>query len=581
MSIFRIRRDHSADRPRSGGKAAATRHHPCGDGPQPGRQPDVGWTLRAGTLVPCLALLALSVGLAPLAVTAASARTLPRQSASAGRYVSITPFRVLDTRSNLGGSRFGPDSTQSVTIAGAGNGSVPATGVVAVVANMTVTQASSSGYLSVFPAGSGIPVVSSLNFTKSVTVANLVTVPVPASGDVQVRDYLYDQNPSQNAQVVMDIQGYYTTKSTGPTGLYTPITPVRIADTRSGSGQPDAGAPLGPGGTASVTVVTAADGVPATAAAVALNVTAIAPTTNGYLTVFPAGAPRPTVSNVNFRTGATVANRVVAKIGSGGQVQIYNAVGTSNIAVDVDGWYAGASTVGPKGGAYVSVTPIRIVDTRSSMGGTTLGAMGSETFTVAGHGGIPSGGALAAAMNVTVVNTQASGYVTVFPAGSARPTASDINWTGARQDVPNMTQEGLGSSGNLTVFNGSAGTTGILIDVFGYFQVPVSAGLTASAVPATLPTNSTATNISASHESTVTATVTFAGTPPSPDSVLFTESGSACNGFVVGGSVATTKRATAPPYRATYLSGTKRGVCTIIATEAVQHLRGQATVTQS
>ncbi len=542
--------------------------------------PPRSW-LRAGTLIACLGLLALGLGLAPLAMTAVSARTLPRQGAAAGRYVPITPFRILDTRSNLGGSRFGPDSTQSVPIAGAGNGSVPATGVVAVVANMTVTQATSAGYLSVFPSGAGLPVVSSLNFTANVTVANLVTVPVPASGAVQVRDYLYNQSASQSAQVVMDVEGYYTTQMTGPNGLFTPITPVRIADTRPGSGQPDAGSPVGPGATASLTVVTAADGVPATATAVVLNVTAIAPTTNGYLTVYPAGAPRPTVSNVNFRTGATVANRVVAKIGSGGQVALYNAVGTSNVAVDVDGWYAGAGTVGPRGGAYVSVTPIRIVDTRSSMGGITLAAIGSETFAIAGHGGIPSSGALAAAMNVTVVNTQASGYLTVFPAGSARPTASDINWTGARQDVPNMTQEGLGSSGNLSIFNGSAGATGVLIDVFGYFAVPVTAGVTVSAVPASLPTNSSATYISASHESTITATVAYAGATPSHDSVSFTEAGAACNGFVVGGAVHPAALATAPPYRATYLSGTRTGPCVITATETVQHLHGQATVTQS
>ncbi|HUY96706.1 MAG TPA: hypothetical protein VMW47_03640 [Verrucomicrobiae bacterium] len=532
-------------------------------------------------MVSSLSLVALGLGLSVLASATAAAQSAPRQSSPAGRYVPITPFRVLDTRSNLGGSRFGPDSTESVTVAGAGNGSIPATGVVGVVANMTVTQATSSGYLSVFPAGSGLPVVSSLNFTSRVTIANLVTVPVPAGGAVQVRDYLYDQAASQSAQVVMDIQGYYTTTRSGAAGLYNPITPVRIADTRPGSGQPDAGSPLGANGSALLTVVSGADGVPATATSVVLNVAAVAPSSDGYLTVSPAGAPRPIVSNVNFRAGATVANRVLAQIGANGQVAFYNAAGSTNIVVDVDGWYAGSSTVDPQGGAYLSVTPTRIVDTRSGSGGTTVAAAGSETFAVAGHGGIPATGALAAAMNVTVVNTQASGYLTIYPQGAARPTASDINWTGARQDVPNMTEEGLGSSGSLTIYNGSSGSSGVLIDVFGYFMVPVVAGVSLSANPTALPTNSKNSNISAAHESRLSATVTLAGALPAGESVRFTESGVACNGFVVKGAVATTALDSAAPFTATYLSGIKSGACVITATESTHHLHGQVTVTQS
>jgi hypothetical protein len=79
-------------------------------------------------------------------------------------------------------------------------------------------------------------------------------------------------------------------------------------------------------------------GAPAGATAVVLNVTAITPTVNTFLTVFPSGSP-PTTSDLNPRAGITTANLVVAAVGPGGTVEIFNDAGTVNVAVDLEGWY--------------------------------------------------------------------------------------------------------------------------------------------------------------------------------------------------------------------------------------------------
>ena len=80
-------------------------------------------------------------------------------------------------------------------------------------------------------------------------------------------------------------------------------------------------------------------GIPSGATAVVLNVTAIAPSAQTHLTVFPSGSP-PVVSDLNPAAGAVEANMVVAKVSATGTVSIYNFTGSVNVAVDVAGWYS-------------------------------------------------------------------------------------------------------------------------------------------------------------------------------------------------------------------------------------------------
>lgn len=101
----------------------------------------------------------------------------------------------------------------------------------------------------------------------------------------------------------------------GPDGLYNPLVPARLLDTRNGTGA--VAGPL-PGGSTLTLQVTGRGGVPLTGvSAVVLNVTVTSPTATGYLRVFPAGTAVPLASNLNFVAGQTVPNRVIVMLGAG------------------------------------------------------------------------------------------------------------------------------------------------------------------------------------------------------------------------------------------------------------------------
>jgi hypothetical protein len=121
-----------------------------------------------------------------------------------------------------------------------------------------------------------------------------------------------------------------------PAGVYVPLTPARLLDTRvAGQG------PCVAGGSPRQLTVTGVGGVPATGAgAVAVNVAVADPTNAGYLTVWPTGVTQPVTSNMNFSTGQTISNTVLAKVGANGQISIANAIGCAHVIIDVLGWYA-------------------------------------------------------------------------------------------------------------------------------------------------------------------------------------------------------------------------------------------------
>jgi hypothetical protein len=109
-------------------------------------------------------------------------------------------------------------------------------------------------------------------------------------------------------------------------------------DTRVGGQGPCIGA----GATRNLTV-TGVGGVPASGVgAVAVNVTATQPTVGGYFTVWPAGQPQPNASNLNFSGGQTIPNLVIAKVGTNGQISIFNASGCTHAIIDVVGWFSDA-----------------------------------------------------------------------------------------------------------------------------------------------------------------------------------------------------------------------------------------------
>jgi hypothetical protein len=325
----------------------------------------------------------------------------------------------------------------------------------AVLINVTVTNTVAPGFLTVYPAGVPRPLASNLNWTAGQTVPNLVEVGVGSGGQVTI----FSNSPTD---VVVDLGGYVDSVG-GPAGTFFPLTPARITDTRSGSGQANAGGTISAGGSIDVQV-TGVGGVPLTGvAAVVLNATVTNTSKSSYLTAYPTGVSRPLASNLNWTAGQTVPNRVIVPAGAGGKVTFFNQQGSTDLVLDVNGYFA-ASTSLTSGTTYTSLTPSRILDTRS---GTAVGAAGTAAVMAAGQGGVPASGVQGVVLNVTVTNTTLSSYLTLWPDGTNRPLASDLNWV-AGQMVPNLVVVKLGTNGKFDVFNLS-GTTDVVIDVVGWF----------------------------------------------------------------------------------------------------------------
>jgi hypothetical protein len=117
---------------------------------------------------------------------------------------TVTPCRVLDTRlpdGPLGGPALGGADRSFVL---AGTCGIPATAR-AVSANITVTGPASQGHLSLYPAGFGLPLVSSINFRAGLTRANNVTLPLGTGGAVTVQAALI----GGTVHFILDVNGYY------------------------------------------------------------------------------------------------------------------------------------------------------------------------------------------------------------------------------------------------------------------------------------------------------------------------------------------------------------------------------------
>ncbi|MBP0449736.1 hypothetical protein J5Y04_09245 [Kitasatospora sp. RG8] len=236
------------------------------------------------------------------------------------------PTRLLDTRLAIG-----VPSTQAVSPWGTvdlpvtGVAGVPASGVTAVTMNVTVTDPTGGGHLTVYPHGGAAPDSSNINWTAGQTIPNLVTVPVK---DGKVSFY---NASGGTVNLIADLAGYYAT--TGKTAFY-PGGPTRIMDTRRDFADHSYHRPAGPvpaWGTLDLNT-SATNGLPVT-----LNVTVTEPGAEGHLTVFPYGDAVPDVSNLNFKPGDTIANQVVVQQ-SGGRISLYNASGAPlHLVVDVFG----------------------------------------------------------------------------------------------------------------------------------------------------------------------------------------------------------------------------------------------------
>lgn len=376
-----------------------------------------------------------------------------------GEFTALAPARILDTRDGNGGYTTPVSSTQSRTVQITGKGGVPATGVKAVVMNVTVTGGTANSFITIWPTGASKPQVSNVNFATGQTIPNQVTVKVGADGKVQLA------NAVGNVNVIFDVAGYYSASDGTPGSRFTSLSPSRIFDTRTGVGGYSKA--LGQGQTYTAQIAGKA-GIPSSGVkAVVMNVTATGGTANSFLTVWPSGVARPVSSNVNFGIGETIPNQVTVKVGDDGRVQLYNALGNVNVIFDVAGYFSDVDpdNAASRAGRFVPVDPVRVFDSRST---GPIGQSPTDIYAGTTGGKIPSD-ATAAVYNVTVTGGTAPSFLTIYPSGESRPPTSSLNFA-AGQTIANQVTVGLGngSNGELSLFN-AAGKVHVILDLAGYY----------------------------------------------------------------------------------------------------------------
>ncbi|MDQ1425969.1 MAG: hypothetical protein QOD72_3467 [Acidimicrobiaceae bacterium] len=263
------------------------------------------------------------------AIVDVSGYWLPAAAATGGRFVTAaSPARLFDTRFGLNApmAKVGPG--QGLVVNVLGHAGVPTTGVSAVALTLTADGAAGQGFVKAFPGGSSEPDVSNLNPQTAGDVrANLVIVPVSANGQIALAS-------STSVNLLADVVGWLTDTSapSSPNGLYFPLAPTRIADTRFAmpTTRPDAGA---------VTTFPFGSPVPSSASAVAYNLTGAQSATSGFLEAFPAGVARPDTSTLNFAaSGQDRAAFALTRRSSTG-VAVYSSVDADEI-IDVGGYFS-------------------------------------------------------------------------------------------------------------------------------------------------------------------------------------------------------------------------------------------------
>jgi hypothetical protein len=386
----------------------------------------------------------------------------------------MSPVRILDTRTGLGIGNgavrpgdgrldepnpiFRRDETANHELKVTGKNGIPEAGVSAVLLNVTASAPTDPSFLSLYPKPArfgdlyndqasygALPTTSNLNVLPFIDVPNMVVAPVGAGGKIRIYNF------AGTSHLIADVAGWIDSSGNmnGGTG-FRGVSPRRLVDTRLGQG----GSTYAAGQERTIHVA-GANGVPADATSVVLNITGSNASGVGWAAAYPAGETRPTVSNINLSPGRTRANLAVVKVGAGGDIRLLVAETNADVIVDVYGYFS------PSGGMVRPVAPQRIADTRAAQ---PLGQFETRTFQVAGLAGIPAE-ATGVIMNVTAGAPTADGYLTVWPSGTARPTASNVNFS-AGQDVPNLVMVGL-NGGNVDIYN-ELGATEVMLDVVGY-----------------------------------------------------------------------------------------------------------------
>ena len=384
------------------------------------------------------AILVSAIGLGAMASPAVDAAPVAASTPSTNSFTALDPVRVL------GASAPAPLTAgriQYLTVAGR-HGAPAAVAAARLV--VTFSPAVAGVELRVHASGTTPPLVPTLVAgAVGEPLVRSITVPVGANGQVEFR-------PTGAGVMTVDLVGFYTPAASSSAGRLQVTDPIRVTEAADAR-RVDVALPAA---------------VPSDAAAVLLDVTAWNSSTLGSWST-PEGTPA-----VMAIPGRIAANQIVVRPTAGRIVLAGSA--SSRIAVDVIGWFTGASTVSGSDGLFVVAPPTRLVDTVSAPNplgaGVALHARWTLETSVAPFG---SAGAIVAQVGV---NTHAAGSVSLHAAGRARPTYGQVQ--AARAGVRDTVHLTVPTSARGVAAYSSAGTD-LVLDVVGWF--------TGGAAPASSP----------------------------------------------------------------------------------------------
>lgn len=337
-------------------------------------------------------------------------------------WVPVTPARIVDTRSGqttIDGTNEGEGTIAAgdeIKIDVAGRAGIPADAI-GVVANLTAVNPAGTGFLTSHPCLASLPLSASLNYTAGVNLGNEIIIGLDA-GSLCVFS-------SNQTHLTIDVVGYIPADSP-----YEPIAPTRYLDTRPGGTTFD-GAAAGEGapgaGEQLMLDVTGRGVVPVGVEAVVAYVTAIGPTSTGFVTLYSCDTMQPLASSLNHVAGVNRGNEVIINPGFDG-VCIYTDKNV-HLTVDVVGYIEGGTN-------FTGFDePGRLLDTRATgttidglfQAGGRLDAGDTLMLDVAGRGDVPLG-ATTVSMNLTAVGPTSVGFITAFPCGGIPPLAASVNF---------------------------------------------------------------------------------------------------------------------------------------------------------
>ena len=227
---------------------------------------------------------------------------------------------------------------------------------------------------------------------------------------------------------------------------FTPLSPQRVLDTRDGTGVQVVGDHL---------VLNLQAVLPSSATAVTLNLTGADARQDSYVSAWADGEPVPETSVLNVGSGRTAANLTTVAVPQSRKIDLYMH-GDMALIADAAGYYAAGA-----GAMYTTQTPKRVLDTRTS------GSVGPDGVTVLDLSGVLPSTATAAVFNLTATDTTGNTYVTAWPDGGTRPSASNLNLVPG-QTRANLVTVAVPTSRKIDLYN-HVGTVDLIADLSGYY----------------------------------------------------------------------------------------------------------------